>query len=49
MESMMKNLKMLTSERGKDPAVLNNDICNFVRQRKDGLMKWKRSNNSCNL
>ena len=44
---MMENFKNITTERGKDVAVLNTDKYSFVRQRKDGLMKWKCSNNCC--
>ena len=40
----MENLKIITSERGKD---LDNDKYSYVKTRKDGLMKWKCSNNSC--
>lgn len=36
------------SERQKKLAVLNNYKYSFARKRKDGLMKWKCSNNSCN-
>jgi len=43
----MENFKIITSERGKELALLNNDKYSYVRTRKDGLMKWKCSNNSC--
>lgn len=44
---IMENFKIITSERGKELILLNSYKYSFVRQRRDGLMKWKCTNRNC--
>jgi len=43
----MNKFKIITSERGKNLVLLNNNKYSYVRTLKDGLMKWKCYNDSC--
>lgn len=44
----MENFEFIYSERGKELTLLNYFKYSSVRQRRDGLMKWKYSNKDCN-
>lgn len=43
----MEDVKIILSERGKELILLNSFKYSFVRQRRDGLLKWKCSNRNC--
>jgi len=44
----MENFEFICSERAKELTLINNFKYSSVRQRRDGLMKWKCSNKDCN-
>jgi len=45
----MKNetIKIITSEQGKDLALVGTKKYSFIRQRKDGQVKWLCTNRTC--
>jgi len=42
-----ETIKIITSERGKDLALVGTDKYRFIRQRKDGQVKWLCTNRTC--